>query len=66
MKEKNKSLEIKKEENKIRNGNHLIGYKKVERLINIKERDVNDELAKKHFLVQDLGALLEKFKKLRK
>ena len=56
----------KEEENKIGNGNHLIDYKKVERLINIKKRDINIELAKKHFLVQDLGALLEKFKKLKK
>ena len=36
-----------------------------ERLINFKNRDINDELVRKHFLVQNLGALLEKFKKLK-
>ena len=51
----------KEEENKVRNGNGLINYKKLERLINIKERNINNELVKKLFLVQDLGALLEKF-----
>ena len=51
----------KEEENKVRNGNGLTNYKKLERLINIKERNINNELVKKLFLVQDLGALLEKF-----
>ena len=35
------------------------------RLINLKERDINDELVRKHFLVQDLGDLLKKMKKLK-
>ena len=35
------------------------------RLINLKERDINDELVRKHFLVQDLGDLLKKRKKLK-
>ena len=48
-------------ENKIRNENGLIDYKKLERLINLKNRDINDELVRKYFLVQNLGALLEKF-----
>ena len=30
-----------------------------------KERDISDELVRKHFLVQDLGDLLEKLKKLK-
>ena len=51
----------KEEENKVRNGNGLINYKKLERLINIKGRNINNELVKKLFLVQDLGTLLEKF-----
>ena len=51
----------KEEENKIKNENGLIDYKKLNRLINLKSRDINDELVRKHFLVQDLGALLEKF-----
>ena len=53
------------DENDIRDNNGLIDYKKLERLINIKERDINEELVRKHFLVQDLGALLEKFNKLK-
>ena len=35
------------------------------RLINLKERDINDELVRKHFWVQDLGDLLKKMKKLK-
>ena len=35
------------------------------RLIDLKERDISDELVRKHFLVQDLGELLEKLKKLK-
>ena len=35
------------------------------RLIYLKEKDISDELVRKHFLVQDLGHLLEKMKKLK-
>ena len=35
------------------------------RLIDLKERDISDELVRKHFLVQDLGDLLEKLKELK-
>ena len=35
------------------------------RLIDLKQRDISDELVRKYFLVQDLGALLEKLKKLK-
>ena len=31
----------------------------LDRLIFLKERDINDELVKTYFLVQDLGALLK-------
>ena len=58
-------LRDKEEENKIRNENGLIDYKELERLINIKEKDINNELVRKYFLVQELGALLEKFRKLK-
>ena len=34
-------------------------------LIYLKERDISDELVRKHLLVQDLGDLLEKMKKLK-
>ena len=35
------------------------------RLIYLKEREISDELVKKYFLVQDLGELLKKLKKLK-
>ena len=50
-------------EKNITNKNDPIDYKKFERLIDLSKRDINDELVRKHFLVQDLGALLEKMKK---
>ena len=53
------------EEKNIKNENDLIDYKRFERLTDLKERDISDELVRKHFLVQNLGALLEKSKKLR-
>ena len=56
----------KEEEKNIRNENGPVDYKNFERLINLKERDISDELVRKHFLVQDLGALLQKTKKLKK
>ena len=49
------------EGNKIRNENGLIDYKKLNRLIHLKSRDINDELVRKNFLVQNLGELFEKF-----
>ena len=54
------------DENDIRDNNALIDYEKLNRLINLKGRSINDDLVRKHFLVQDLGALLEKLKKSKK
>ena len=51
-----------KDENDIWDENGLIDYKKLERLIFSKRRDINDKLVKKHFLVQDLEALLKEIK----
>ena len=52
-----------KEEGKnIRNENGLIDYKTLGRLIDVKERDISDELVRKYLLLQYLGALLEKLK----
>ena len=48
-----------KYEDYIRNENGLIDYRKLERLISLKKRGINNELVKKHFLVQDLGTLLK-------
>ena len=51
----------KEEENNTRNENGLINYKKLNRLIHLKETDIYNELVRKHFLVQNLVVLLEKF-----
>ena len=51
------------EEENIRNKNSLMDYKKLGRLIDLKEREISDELVRKYFLVQYLEALLEKLKK---
>ena len=51
------------EEKSIKNENGIIDCKKLRRLIDLKERDTRDELVRKYFLVQYLGALLEKLKK---
>ena len=53
------------EEKNITPENGLINYKKFGRLTRLKNRDINDELVRKHFLVQDLVVLLEKMKKLK-
>ena len=53
-------------EKNIRNKNGLIDYDKFMRLTYLKERDISDELVRKHFLVQDLGDLLEKNEKVKK
>ena len=49
----------------IRNENGLIDYNKFMNLIYSKEREISDELVRKHFLVQDLEELLKKLKKLK-
>ena len=46
--------------NKIKNKNGLIDYRKLNRLIDARTRDINDELVRKYILVQDLGSLLKK------
>ena len=56
-------LRDKEEENKIRDEYGLIDYKRLKRLIDLKNREINNELVKKHFQVQHLRALLEKLKK---
>ena len=61
--EEKQEFRDKEEKNKIRNENGLIDYEKLQRLIDLKNRDINNELVRKHFLVQDLGALLLKLKK---
>ena len=51
-----------KEEENIRDGNGLIDYKRLKRLIDLKNIDPNDELVRKNFKVHDLVSLLEKLK----
>ena len=46
--------------NNIKNKNGLIDYKRINRLIDERTREKNDELVRKHCLVQNLGSLLEK------
>ena len=52
----------KEKENKIRNENGLIDYEKLERLIHLKNRDLNNELVRKHFQVHNLRDLLKSLK----
>ena len=49
--------------NNIKNKKGLIDYRKLKWLIDARTRDIHDELARQHFLVQDLGSLLEKMSK---
>ena len=52
--------------NNIKDKNGLIDYKRLNRLINAKEKDINNELVSKHFLVQDYESLLEKLGRTKK
>ena len=52
--------------NNIKDKNSLIDYKRLNRLINAKEKDINNELVSKHFLVQDYESLLEKLRRTKK
>ena len=61
--EEEEQTRYEEEENEIRNQNGLIDYKRLERLIDLKNRGINDELVRKYFQVQDLAALLEKLEK---
>ena len=47
----------------IRDENGLIDYGKLMRKIGVKERKINRELVKKYFFNDDLGNLLQNFKK---
>ena len=60
-----KKIDTKKKKKNIKNENSLINYKRFLSLIYLKEREISDELVRKHFFVQDLRELLEKLKKLK-
>ena len=47
------------EENDIRDNNGLIDYEKLNRLINLKRRSINDNLFREYFKYQDLDSMLE-------
>ena len=49
----------------IRDKNGLIDYKELDRLIFLKERNINNELVKEHFLDQNLATLLKKLKRFK-
>ena len=51
-------------EKNIRNKNGLIDYNKFMRLTYLKQRDISDELVRKHFLVQELEDLFKRIKEL--
>ena len=55
---------IKKEEEErsIRNENGLIDYEEVDRLIDMKKKDITDKLVKKHFQVNSLNDMQKKLK----
>ena len=61
--EEEQEFSNKEEENNIRDNNGHLDYKKLNRLINLKGRDMNNELVRKHFQVQNLVSLIEKLKK---
>ena len=43
-------MRFEEELNNIRNENGLIDYRRLQRLIDLKEKDINGELVRKHFL----------------
>ena len=57
--------DIDEDEDGIRDKNGIISYKKLDRLISLKERGINDEVVGKHFLVQNLRRLLGKLRELK-
>ena len=61
--EEEQELRDKEEENKIRDEYGLIDYKRLKRVTDLKNRDINNELVKKHFQVPHLRALLQKLRK---
>ena len=50
------------EERSIRNENGLVDYEEIDRLIDIKKRDINDKLVKKHFQVNSLNDMQKELK----
>ena len=61
--EEEQELRDKEEENKIRDEYGFIDYKRLKRVTDLKNRDINNELVKKHFQVPHLRALLQKLRK---
>ena len=47
------------DENDIRDNNGLIDYVKLNRLINLKRRSINDNLFREYFKCQDPGSMLK-------
>ena len=53
------------EDEDVRDEDGFIDYSKRNRLISLKNRDLNDDLIRKHFQVQNLRALFKKLLKLK-
>ena len=63
-KEEKERLRYEEEERSTRNQNGLIDYEDFDRLIDLRERDINSELVEKHFQV-NLKDILEELKRSR-
>ena len=63
-KEEKERLRYEEEERSTRNQNGLIDYEDFDRLIDLRERDINSELVEKHFQV-NLNDILEELKRSR-
>ena len=61
----NENIDILDNVEKFYDENNLVNYKKLDRVTSLKEKDISDKLVCKHFLVQNLGAFLEKLRKLK-
>ena len=59
----NENIDILDNVEKFYDENNLVNYKKLDRVTSLKEKGISDKLVWKHFLVQNLGALLEKLRK---
>ena len=61
--EEEEKARYEEEEINIRNENGLLDHRRLQRLLDLKYRDINDGLVRKHSQVQDLAALLVKLRK---
>ena len=60
--EEEEKIRKKEEERSIRNENGIIDYEKLDRLIALRKRDINDDLVRKHVQAYLLNDMLKKLK----